>query len=200
MLTQVTAMIAALALLTPAAAPAQEKEHGPDSLLARLSYHSTYMTDSIGQQSPRICFALYRSGHYEISRLTKGATQTLQGTLSQDQLASVSGMLKNLDSEKSSRGGLIQQGSESLTAEVVRGGETMHYVWIDPDHKRPFPDSALSIVNWLQSFKALGASPLTLRELRGATICPPPSLEPVQPVIASCAVSRRMLFARRGHN
>jgi hypothetical protein len=61
----------------------------------------------------------------------------------------------------------------------------MHYMWIDPDHKRPFPDSAISIVNWLQSFKASGASPLTLRELSETTICPPPSEKPAQPVIAS---------------
>jgi hypothetical protein len=47
----------------------------------------------------------------------------------------------------------VRQGSETLMAEVVRESKAMHYVWIDPDHQRPFPGSAISIVNWLENFK-----------------------------------------------
>ena len=183
MLPGVTFLIAALTVLYSSVAPAQSKEHSPDGLLARLSYHSTYGVDWREQQhSPRICFALYRSGHYGISRVTKDGTESLQGTLPQDELLRVGRMLKSLDSETNA-GGIIRQGSESLRAEIVREGETIHFVWIDPDHERPFPDSAMRIVNWLQSFRALGASPLTLRELSEEPICPPASEKRVQPVL-----------------
>jgi hypothetical protein len=93
-------------------------------------------------------------------------------------------MLSNLDPEKSSKAVMIEKSSESFVAVLVRRDGTESYTWIDPDHQRPFPTAALSIVNWLQNFKAQGASPLLLNEMAEVSICPPPSLTPV-PAVAS---------------
>jgi hypothetical protein len=178
-------LVGTLTLLTSGIALPQSNQHSPDRLLARLSYSSTYAIDWREERGyPQVCFALYRNGYYQISRLTEGGTETLQGTLPQDRLLRLGRMLNNLDFQATA-GGVIRQGSESLMAEVVHDGQAIHYVWIDPDHQRPFPSSAISIVNWLQNFKAKGASPLTLRELSDQSICPPASWKPVQPVIAS---------------
>jgi hypothetical protein len=92
-------------------------------------------------------------------------------------------MLKDLDFD-GSRGGVVLQGAERFVAEITREGKTIHYVWMNPDHQRPFPNSAARVINWLQDFEAEGASPLTLRELSEHPICPPASAKPVQPVIA----------------
>ncbi len=59
--------------------------------------------------------------------------------------------MKRLDLEGSG-GGVIRNGSESFAAEIVRGNETIRYLWVDPDHQRPFPDSAVALINWLQGF------------------------------------------------
>jgi hypothetical protein len=67
----------------------------------------------------------------------------------------------------------------------VRDGKTVHSVWIDPDHERPFPDSAVRVVRWLQDFKAQGSSPVILRELSDQPICPLASEKPLRPVIGS---------------
>ena len=187
MLPRIIALIAALALLNSPAAPAQSKEHSPDDLLARLSYSSTYVWDLNEQRSPQICFALYRDGYYRISRRsrkTPDGTETLQGTLSPDQLVRLGTLIKSLDFQTSGVGA-IHKASESLMAEVVREGKTVHSVWIDPDHERPFPDSVVRVVNWLQDFGAQGSSPLTLRELSNQPICPPASEKPLHPVVAS---------------
>ena len=89
--------------------------------------------------------------------MTDGATKTLGGILTQDQLGAVTQLMKRLDFE-SSGGGVIGNGSESFVAEIVRGNETIRYLWVDPDHQRPFPDSAVAIINWLQGFTPQGAS------------------------------------------
>jgi hypothetical protein len=111
-------------------------------------------------------------------------TEVLQGTLSQDELNSVSRMLSKLDPEKSSKAVMVEKSSELFVALLVRRDGTESYTWIDPDHQRPFPTAALSIVNWLQNFKAQGASPLLLNEMAEVSICPPPSVTPV-PAVAS---------------
>ncbi|MGB6480174.1 MAG: hypothetical protein WBF15_13850, partial [Candidatus Sulfotelmatobacter sp.] len=162
MLLRTIAMLAALAFLSAPAAPAQSKEHNPDDLLARLSYNSTYVWDVSEARSPQICFALYRDGYFRISRRSRqvqDGTESLQGTLPQDQLARLRTLLKNLDSQTGV--GTIYKASESLTAEVMREGKIIHFLWIDPDHERPFPDSVARVVNWLQDFAPQGSSPLT---------------------------------------
>jgi hypothetical protein len=163
-------------------------DQGPSNVLARLSYISTYVAVSGQQHSPGICFELYRNGRYRVSRSTDGATKNLGGTLTQDQLGAVTRLMKKLDFE-SSGGGVIRNGSESFVAEIVRGNERMRYLWVDPDHQRPFPDSAVSIINWLQDFKPQGADALVVPELGTDSICPIISDKPVQPVAqdgASC--------------
>ncbi|MFZ0297190.1 MAG: hypothetical protein WAM13_02455 [Candidatus Sulfotelmatobacter sp.] len=185
MLPRTIAMLVALALLN-APAPAQSKEHTPDDLLARLSYNSTYVWDVSENRSPQICFALYRDGYFRISRRSRrvqDGTESLQGTLPQDQLARVQTLLKNLNSQTGV--GTIYKASESLTAEVMRDGKIVHFLWIDPDHERPFPDSVARVVDWLQDFAPQGSSPLTLRELSDQPICPSASEKPLHPVMAS---------------
>jgi hypothetical protein len=157
-------------------APAQSVDHSPGSLLARLSHSGAFV-------SPQVCFALYRDGYYRVLRMTRDGTESLQGTLPQDELIRLRTMLNNLDFQ-SGGGGIVRQASESLIVEVVREGEAVDYVWVDPDHKRPFPPSAISLVKWLQGFQAQGASPLATRELSDQPICPAGSEIPV-PVIAS---------------
>ncbi len=151
-------------------------------LLTRISYRSTYGMDWREQQgSPQICFALYRSGYYRLSKVTEGGTQGFHGTLSKDQVSLVGKMLKNLDAQ-SREGGIIRQGAESLVVEIA--GKAKRYTWFDADHQDPFPESVVELVRWLQEFKAQGAAPLTLRDLSDEPICPPASAKPVQPTVA----------------
>jgi hypothetical protein len=159
-------------------------DQGPTTVLARLSYSNTFVAVSGQQRSPGICFELYRSGRYRVSRSTDGSTKTLGGTLTQEQLGAVTQLMNKLDFE-SRGGGVIRNGSESFVAEIVRGHETMRYLWVNPDHQRPFPDSAATLVNWLQGFTPQDASPSTVPELSSDPICPRASINPVQPVAAN---------------
>jgi hypothetical protein len=102
---------------------------------------------------------------------TEKGTEFLQGELTRDQLLRVSTMLEDLNFQ-STKLSTIHRGSESFEAEVHRSGETTRYHWVDPDHQRPFPESAISVVNWLRNFKAYGASPLTLGEFSEQQVCP----------------------------
>ena len=158
-----------------------------DNVLARISYSvgGEDATDWQSQDYLPSCFALYRSGYYQMSRTMRGLlpvpdepglfirrNQTiLQGTLSQPQLAEFSRILKNLDF-KSRAVGIVHGGSERFVAEVIREDETTHYVWMNPDHQKPFPSSAVRVIDWLQDFDDKDASPLTLRELSEHSICP----------------------------
>jgi hypothetical protein len=181
---QKIALNAALILLVSGFTFAQSKTQGPDSLYARLSYTTGHPVDWRQEQgNPHICFALYRSGYYRVSRITESGTETVQGSLSEDQVLHFRSMLENLDFQ-SSGPAVILNGAETLVAEVVRKRKTIHYVWIDPDHQRPFPSSTMSIVKWLQNFKPEGASPLTVRELDDSSICPLTS-NGVLPLLAS---------------
>jgi len=182
---QTITLEAALILLISGFTAAQSATHRPDSLFARLSYSSGHMVDWRREQgNPQICFALYRSGYYRVSRLTERGTETLQGTLAEDQVLRLRSVLENLDFQ-SSGDAVTRNGAEVLVAEVVRKRKSIHYVWSDPDHQRPFPSSAMNIVTWLQDFKPEGASPLPVRELSDQpSICPPAS-KPVVPLLAT---------------
>jgi hypothetical protein len=159
----------------------QEKSKGTNSLWARLSYTSTYVADGNAPSSPHICLELQRSGRYRISKLTKGAVEDLQGKLSQEQVRVLAEMLDGLDFA-SSGGALVRRGSESFVAEIVRGEENVHLLWIDPDHERPLPKSAARVVRWLQEFRADGARPLMVPEYSANPICPRMSDNPLQPL------------------
>jgi hypothetical protein len=156
--------------------------------LARLSYDSTYVTEERGQprfsqNSSRICFEVYRDGRYRISRMALSRTENLRGTLSEEQVSQVASLLKKVDFD-SKGGGIVRQGSETFVAEIVRGGQTARFIWVDPDHHRPFPDAAESVIRGLQEFKAQGATALTAPESSTMQICPRMSDRPVQPVAA----------------
>ena len=164
----------------------QSNAQTPNNLLARLSYDSTYVTDERGQPHfsqnfSRICFEVYRDGRYRISRMALGRTENLRGTLSEEQLSNVGSLLKKVDFD-SKGGGIVRQGSETFVAEIVRGGQTVRFIWVDPDHHRPFPAAADSVIRWLQEFKAQGATALTAPESSTMQICPRMSDRPVQPL------------------
>ena len=162
----------------------QSSEQTPTNLLARLSYDSTYVTEERGQPHfSRICFEVYRDGRYRTSRMALGRTENLRGTLSEEQLSNVGSFLKKVDFD-SKGGGIVRQGSETFVAEIVRGRKTARFIWVDPDHHRPFPDAAESVIRWLQEFKAQGATALTAPESSTMQICPRMSDRPVQPVAA----------------
>lgn len=182
-----TLLIATLIMLASVGiALAQSKDPAPDEILARVSYDIAYggIDWRTTEGYPQSCFALYRDGYYQVLRLTEHGTESLQGTLSRHQLLLFDSMLKNLDFE-SRGGGIVRNGAQNFTAEIAREGKTLHYDWMNPDHERPFPSSAVRIIGWLQEFKTEGASPLMLRELSEHPVCPAASEKPVRPVIAS---------------
>jgi hypothetical protein len=161
-------------------------EQGSKNLLARLSYDSTYVSEERGQQySSRLCFEVYRDGHYRISRVTKKGTENLGGTMPQEQVSQLANLVKKIDFD-SKGGGIVRLGSETFVAEIARGDKTRRYIWVDPDHHRPFPDPATDVIQWLQDFKAQGATPLTASERSMMQICPRMSDNPVQPVTLRC--------------
>jgi hypothetical protein len=163
---------------------APSTEENPKNLLARLSYDSTYVAEERGlPHFPRICFEIYRDGRYRVSRVRLGGAENLGGTLSQEQVSHVANLLKKVDFENKG-GGIVRQGSETFVAEIMRDCRTARYIWVDPDHHRPFPESAESVIRWLQAFKAQGASALTAPELSMMQICPRMSENPLQPVAA----------------
>jgi hypothetical protein len=151
-------------------------------VLARISYDSTYVSDAEEKRSPRICFEIYQNGRYKIRKMQKGATESLAGNLSSDEMQEVKKMLKNLDF-KSSEGGLVRRGTESFVAEVVGKEESEQYLWMNPDHQRPFPASAANIIRWLQAFDDRRAAPFADPELSFDPICPRALAKPVQPAV-----------------
>lgn len=161
---------------------AQVKSRDSRELLTRISYRSTYGGDWRGQEgSPQICFALYRSGYYRLSRLTEFGAQAFQGTLAKDQVSRVGEMFKKLKAQHR-EDGIIREGSESVVVEVA--GKEKRYAWVDADHRSPFPESVFELVRWLQGFNAEDAAPLTLHELSDQPICPPASEKLLQPTVA----------------
>lgn len=165
----------------------QPDKQNAKNLLARLSYDSTYVADERGERrSPRVCFEVYRDGRYRVSRATVSGTENLGGKLTPKQLNLLANLLKKVDFENQG-GGIVRQGAETLVAEIARADGKARYIWVDPDHQRPFPEAAARVIRWLQDFKAQGASVLTAPELSTMQICPRMSDNPVQPVIASIA-------------
>ena len=101
---------------------AQSGNRHSDEILTRISYRSTYGVDWREQQdSPQICFALYRIGYYRLSKMTENGTRAFQGTLSKDQLSRVNEMLKKLYPQKR-EDGIIREGSESPRAQSAIPG------------------------------------------------------------------------------
>ena len=226
MLRWATTLMTALVLLAGASSLAEPLSRGTDTVLARLSYHSSspirepkvHEQNDVGPDAthhaslqrvqvaqycpecPKICFALYRSGYYRISKRTLKGQENLQGTLSEDQLVRVHGMLNNLDLKDTESDSSVLNGTESreqFIVEIAGGGDTVNHVWLDVDHHRPFPPSVVSVVNWLQSFKPRGVSPLTLRELSDEPVCPRGRVKPLRPVAATLHDMPTTTCARR---
>src|SRR5437868_9725447 len=88
----------ALILLTAIASMAQSDKSGSDGIVARLSYQSGGMGIDWRYQKgyPQICFAVYRSGYYRISRLTEQGNQTLEGLLSRNEFAEFTEVLNGI--------------------------------------------------------------------------------------------------------
>jgi len=136
-------------------------DQGPTTVMARLSYSNTYVTVSGQQRSPRICFEVYRNGRYRLAGIRTVPQEPLVAHSHRtSQLRSLS-LMKKLDFENGG-GGVIRNGSESFVAEIVRGNETKRYLWVDPDHQRPFPDSRSALLTGCQGFTPQGASPVTV--------------------------------------
>jgi hypothetical protein len=154
-------------------------------ILARLSYDRTYGISDGESPSPRACFELYRGGRYRLYRIGKDGAEKLGGSLQGAELDQFAKLLSQLNFESTgTAGGMVLQGTESFIAEVNRRVDSKRYVWIDPDRQRPFPDSAVRVIRWLQQFPALGATPITVPELGIDSICPDlstKSLQPLQP-------------------
>ncbi len=187
MTSQKVCMVILCAAMWQICSASQSNDQHLNNVLARLSYTSTYAAISGQQHSPRICFEIYRNGGYRVSRMTNGTTDTLRGTLTQDELGSVMGLVKGLDFDNRQGGSVIRQGSESFVAETTSGDQTKRYEWLDPDHQRPFPESTLGVINWLQDFKAQGAKRLVVPEFSADPICPRgDGMMPVARYGASC--------------
>jgi hypothetical protein len=157
-----------------------QSEMRSNQVLARLSYDSTYPTEENSFRPPLACFELYTNGRYRLYRLEKDGVSKLGGSLSEAQLTTMARMLKKLDFDNRA-GGVIRRGSESFVAELARK-ETTRFIWIDPDHLRPFPESVVPLVRWLQNFPAEGATPLPYPENSADPICPSISDGPMQPL------------------
>jgi len=181
-----TALLATLILLTAIASVAESDNSDSDGLMARLSYRSGGMVIDWRYQKvyPQICFAVYRSGYYRVSRLTEHGNETLEGKLPKAQLTGLDQVLNKIKFQSQGDGVQYLQSAESLVAEVVRDGKTMHYFWINPDHRNPLPRSATTVVDWLQSFQALGATPFTYHDPSDVRLCPSMNENPL-PVITS---------------
>jgi len=113
---RIITLIVALALLTSSTGLAQSKKPVSDGLVARLSYDRTAVVWREQEGSPNVCFALYRSGRYQLLMDTEKGTEFLQGELTRDQLWRVSRMLEDLNFQ-STKLSPIRRGSEWWTAE-----------------------------------------------------------------------------------
>src|SRR6266478_114598 len=91
------------------------------SLLARLSFTSTWIAGYGQEGFPQICFSVDHTGYYRMRRLTtKGETELLQGTLPPGELGKLEKLLGDSEfrSLAGSSGGILRKGAEAFVAEV----------------------------------------------------------------------------------
>jgi len=155
------------------------------SLLARLSFTSTWIGGHDQEGFPQICLSVDRTGYYRMRRLTtKGETELLQGTLPPSELGKLEKLLGDSEFRRlsGSPASLLRKGAETLVAEVPREESIQRIIMSDIDGESPLPRSAGKIVRWLQRFKPEGTQPL-----EGSTqdICPSGALRPLQPATAA---------------
>lgn len=143
-------------------------------VLARLSYRSGSTVIDWNDQTgyPQICIAVYRSGYYQISRLTKYGDETVQGTMARASFDQLRELLWDVDFKSAGSGFQYLQGAESVIVETDRHGHKTHSFWINPGDQNPLPKSAAKIRDWLEGFKARGATPFEHFEASDIRICP----------------------------
>lgn len=175
----------AFACIASAISLGQTKEQ--TSPLARISYN--------GNLPPKICFTVYKDGTYLLSRRaslvipikpddTDHGEDLVRGMLSKDDLEHVTALLRNIRSN-AGPGGPVLEGAEWFIAEVGQEKSTKRYIWVDADHRDPFPGSIRKLVGWLQDFKAKDSSVFTLHDLSSVSVCPSMSDDSLQPIIAN---------------
>jgi hypothetical protein len=180
--TLLSLVLFALTISFGAAAQSEKQDNG---LLARLSYRSDGVVDMRYEGGyPQICFMVYRNGFYRISRLLQGASQNLEGFLSEEQLSEFNRIVSQIDFRSYGDGLRYLGRAESLVAEVVRDGQTNRYAWVDADHRNPFPRSAVNAINWLRQFRARGATPFTYHEMSDLPVCPASIEKLLRPTVA----------------
>jgi hypothetical protein len=126
------------------------------SLVARLSYNSTWFVSPDQKRSPRICFAVFKDGRYRMLRkTTDGKIQRMQGVIVPEDLGQIDAMLKSpsFRALAGQRGGVVRSGSETFMAEVPREDGVQRLLWMNPDREDPFPQAAAQVVDWLQRFE-----------------------------------------------
>jgi len=79
-------------------------------------------------------------------------------------------------------GATVRGGAENFIAEVPREGTVQRVLLINPDRKRPFPQAAASVIDWLQRLTPKDASALASTEF--PDVCPRLG-DPVRPVLAA---------------
>jgi len=156
------------------------------SLVARLSYNSTWFVSADQKTSPRICFAVFKDGRYRMLRRTAdGKGQRLQGTILPEELRQIEGMLDapGFRALAGQRGPfIVLAGSETFIAEVPREVGVQRVLWMNPDREEPFPKPAAEVIDWLQSFEPKHAE--TLVDTEFPDVCP--QLGPgVRPIFAA---------------
>lgn len=142
-------------------------------VLTRIAYRNTFLIK--GQNLHQACFALYRDGYFQLLRIKhNGAREDLQGYLQQREMTPVIDMLKKIEFGKSI-GGAVMGDSEVFMADVATDDNLVRHAWLDPDGRRPMPESATAVVSWLQNFKPKSASRFVPGEM--SFVCPGPQWE-----------------------
>ncbi len=153
------------------------------TLVARLSYNSTWFVSADQKTSPWICFAVFNDGRYRMLRRTPdGKTQRVQGVIVLEELGQVEAMLTSpsFGSLTSQVGGVVvRSGSESFIAEVPREKGVQRLLLMNPDREDPFPEAAAEVVDWLQRFEPKHTEKLLETEF--SNICPQlgPGVRPI---------------------
>lgn len=173
--------LVAVSLIPACELDGQQTASSSNRLRARISYHNTFY--QIEGESHAVCFALYEDSSYRLLKTAALTGTGLAGRLSNSQQRELDRALEKLDFQ-TQRGGLVLEGLEAFRAEVLRQGRVVQYDWVDPDHARPFPRPVEEIIDWLEGFQPRNAVPFEWRELSDWSVCPPPSVEDLQPSVA----------------
>jgi hypothetical protein len=175
-------VIIATVVTSPTFAQNNRTNNANSTLLARLSYNSTWFVAADQKTSPRICLAVFKDGRYRMLRkTTDGKIQRVQGVIVPEDLGQIDAMLKSpsFRALAGQRGGVVRSGSETFMAEVPREDGVQRVLWMNPDREDPFPEPAAEVVDWLQRFEPEHSEALVETEF--SNICPQlgPGVRPI---------------------